>query len=124
MKKKEQEQERELEIYTEDEEVLIHLELEDGSEMECDVLTRFPLFGRQYAALLPTEAIDRGEGEVFLYRFQEEENGEISLDLIEDDDEFEAAADRYTEIMNDQADEEEDEMNYDDFVDADGEPLF
>ena len=99
-----------IESYTEPEEVVINLELDDGTEMECVVLARFPLLGRQYVALLPTDKLDDEEAEVFLYRFDEDEDGEVILDNIEDDDEFEAVSDRYTEIL--------DELDYDELVDA------
>ncbi|MDD6212846.1 MAG: DUF1292 domain-containing protein [Clostridiales bacterium] len=101
------------ESYTENEEVIITLELEDGTEMECVVLARFPLLNRQYVALLPASQLDDEEGEVFLYRFSEDENGEVTLDNIVDDEEFEAVADRYDELL--------DELDYDELVDADEE---
>lgn len=89
------------ESYTEEEEVIINLELEDGTEMECVVLARFPLLNRQYVALLSTEQIDSDEGDVYLYRFNEDSDGEVTLDNIEDDDEFDIVARRYTEILED-----------------------
>lgn len=98
------------EFYSEPEDVVITLELDDGSEMECVVLARFPLLERQYVALLPMDKLDDDEAEVFLYRFAEDEDGEVILDNIEDDDEFEAVADRYDEIL--------DELDYDDLVEA------
>ncbi len=88
------------ETYTEPEDVNIQLELDDGTEMECVVLARFPLLNRQYVALLPVDAIEDEEAEVYLYRFAEDEDGEIQLDNIEDDEEFEAVADRYDEILD------------------------
>ena len=102
-----------IESYTEPEDVLITLELDDGTEMECVVLARFPLLERQYVALLPVDKLDDEESEVFLYRFSEDENGEVILDNIEDDDEFDAVADRYDEIL--------DELDFDELVDADEE---
>lgn len=96
------------EMYTEPEEVIINLELDDGTEMECVVLSRFPLLGRQYVALLPTAYLDDDEAEVYLYRFAEGEGDEVILDNIEDDEEFEAVADRYDEIL--------DELEYEDLT--------
>ncbi len=96
------------EMYTEPEEVIINLELDDGTEMECVVLSRFPLLGRQYVALLPTANLDDDEAEVYLYRFAEGEGDEVILDNIEDDEEFEAVADRYDEIL--------DELEYEDLT--------
>ena len=96
------------EMYTEPEEVIINLELDDGTEMECVVLSRFPLLGRQYVALLPTANLDDDEAEVYLYRFAEGEGDEVILDNIEDDEEFETVADRYDEIL--------DELEYEDLT--------
>ena len=89
-----------VEMYTEEDDVIINLELDDGTEMECVVLFRFPLLGRQYVALLPTDKLEDEEAEVFLYRFEEDEDGEVILDNIEDDDEFDAVSDRYEEILD------------------------
>lgn len=96
--------------YTEPEDVIINLELDDGTEMECVVLTRFPLLGRQYVALLPTDQLEEDEAEVLLYRFAEGEGDEVILDNIEDDEEFDAVADRYDEIL--------DELEYEDLVES------
>ena len=41
------------------------------------------------------------DGEVFLYRYKEE-NGNPSLENIEDDDEYEAAADAFDEMLDEQ----------------------
>ena len=69
--------------------------------MECAVLTIFSAGDRQYIALLPLEdAEDTEEGDVFIYRFEEDENGEPTLDNIEDDDEYETAADKFDEWMD------------------------
>ena len=88
------------------EDLTITLELEDDSVLECDVLTRFPLEGRQYIALQPQEG-EHAE-EIYLYRFSEDENGEPVLDMIETEDEYEAVADRFDEIL--------DEAEYDEIV--------
>ena len=97
-----------IEMYTEEDDVLIDLELDDGTTMECVVLFRFPLLGRQYVALMPADELDEEEGEILLYRFDEDENGEVLLDDIEDDDEYDAVSDRLDEIF--------DQMEYDELV--------
>lgn len=76
----------------------ITLELDDGSEIECDVLTRYPIDGQQYIALAPC-----GEGdieEIYLYRFAEDEDGQPVLTNIESEEEYEIAADRFDEILD------------------------
>ena len=56
----------------------VTLTLEDGSELECAVLAIFPAGNNQYIALVPVdEDPESEEGDVYLYRFTEFENGEI-----------------------------------------------
>lgn len=84
-----------------EEEATVTLTLEDGSELECSVLAIFPVQDKQYIALVPmTEEEDGEEGDVYLYRFTEFEDGEIELGNIEDDDEYEAVADAFDELLD------------------------
>ena len=93
-----------------EEEMTVTLTLDDGSEIECLVLTIFEAGGRDYIALLPTEGIDAEEGEVYLYRYTEVD-GEPDLQNIEDDEEYEIVADAFDELLDEQ---EYDEMVGDD----------
>lgn len=90
-----------------DEEATVTLTLDDGSELECAVLSIFPAGENQYIALIPLDQEDSDEGEVYLYRFQEFENGEIQLDNIIDDEEYELVSDAFDELLDS---EEFDEM--------------
>lgn len=89
-------------VFEQDEEVTVTLTLDDGSELECLVLTVFPAGELQYIALLPMDEEEETEadGEVFLYRFRELENGELELLNIEDDEEFEAVSDAFDEYLD------------------------
>ena len=93
-----------------EEEMTVTLTLDDGSEIECLVLTIFEAGERDYIALLPTEGIDAEEGEVYLYRYTEVD-GEPDLQNIEDDEEYEIVADAFDELLDEQ---EYDEMVGDD----------
>lgn len=86
----------------EEEEITITLTLDDGTELECAVLTIFPAGDNEYIALLPlTEAEDdEEEGEVYLYRYSETESGEPELGNIDDDDEYELVADAFDEFLD------------------------
>ena len=84
------------------EEMTVTLTLDDGREIECVVLTIFPAGGKDYIALLPMEGEDSEEGEVYLYRYSETEDGTPVLDNIEDDDEYEIVADAFDEMLDDQ----------------------
>jgi len=95
----------------EEEHASVTLTLDDGTVVECDILTIFPAGGREYIALLPIDDNeDSEEGEVFLYRFQEVD-GEPELENIEDDDEYEIAVDAFDEILDSQ---EYDDLVFDD----------
>ena len=45
---------------------------------------------------------DIEEGDVFIYRYVETADGEPTLENIEDDDEYEAAADAFDEWLDEQ----------------------
>lgn len=97
-----------------DEEATVTLELDDGTSVECDVLTIFPVGENDYIALLPLEGEAAEEGEVYLYKYMESEEGEPSLDNILDDDEYEAVADAFDELLDSQEYDElipEDELD-------------
>ena len=83
------------------EEMTVTLTLDDGSELECVVLTIFEAGGRDYIALLPLEGEDAEEGEVYLYRYTEID-GNPDLQNIEDDEEYEIVADAFDELLDSQ----------------------
>lgn len=99
----------------EDQEMTVTLTLDDDTEVECVVLTIFNAGDREYIALLPMEGADSEEGEVYLYRYSENEAGEPTLDNIEDDDEYEIVADAFDELLDE---EEYDELVGEDEVDG------
>ena len=84
----------------------VTLTLDDDSVVECEVITIYEANGKDYIALLPLDENGESEsGDVYLYRYTEE-NGEPSLENIEDDDEYEIAADAFDEWMDEQDFEE------------------
>lgn len=88
-------------------EMTVTLDLEDGSRVECDILTILEVEGRDYIALLPID--EEEEGEVYLYRYLESPEGEPSLDNILDDEEYDKVADAFDEWL--------DAQEYDEIVD-------
>lgn len=93
-----------------DEEVTVTLTLDNDEEIECVVLVIYEVNGQDYIALLPiNEEGTEEDGEVYLYRYIESEDGEPTLDNIEDDDEYEAVADAFDEWLDEQEFEELDE---------------
>lgn len=99
----------------EDQNLTVTLTLDNDEELECDVLTIFSAGTHEYIALLPLD--ENGEanesGDVFIYRY-EEIDGEPNLSNIEEDEEYDAAADAFDEWLDEQEfnellDEDEDE---------------
>ena len=73
--------------------------------------TIFTIGERDYIALLPLDenGEENEEGEVFIYRYSEDSEGNPSLDNIEDDEEYEAVSDRFDELLDEAAFEEMDD---------------
>ncbi len=96
-----------------EEEMTVTLELENGKSVDCAVITIYEMNGQDYIALLPVdENGDSPEGEVWIYRYAEDpedENAEPVLTYIEDDDEYDAAADYFDELLDSEEFEEDDE---------------
>lgn len=82
--------------------ITVTLTLDNDETVECVILTIFPVDGRDYIALLPLDENGENEdGEVYLYRYYEE-NGQPNLDNIDSDEEYEIAADAFDELMDTQ----------------------
>jgi len=90
----------------EGEDLVLTLEMEDGTTEDCIVLTIFPMDDKQYIALLPVAQAEDEEADVYLYAYAEDEEGNPILSDIEDDDEFEAVCDRYDEVCDEEDFEE------------------
>lgn len=84
-----------------DDEMYVTLSLDQG-DVECVIITIFEAGGRDYIALLPTEEIEGEEGEVYIYRYSEDSQGNPGLADIESDEEFETASDRFDEWLDEQ----------------------
>ncbi len=88
----------------------VTLTLEDDSEVECMILAIYPAGGRDYIALLPMD--ENGEPEedsdVLIYRYIDHgEDEDPEIENIEEDDEYETAADAFDEMLDEQEFEEE-----------------
>lgn len=88
---------------------IVTLTLDDNSTVDCVIIGIFEANNREYIALLPTEGDDADNGQVYLYRYSEDENEEPVLDNILDDEEFEIASDAFDEML--------DSMEFDELVD-------
>lgn len=90
---------------TEDEidDIRVSLDLEEG-EVECRILTIFEAGDNDYIALMPLDdkGNDNAEGEVYLYRYSEDEQGLPEIEFIESEEEYEIAADRFDELLDEE----------------------
>ena len=72
-----------------DEDVMVTLSLDDGTEVSCEILTIFTAGARDYIVLLPLDQAGNPpeDGTVYIYRYEEDETGAPSLENILDDEE-------------------------------------
>ena len=93
--------------------ITVTLTLDNDETVECAILTIFPVAGRDYIALLPLDENGENEdGEVYIYRY-DNSTGSPVLENIENDEEYEAVADAFDEML--------DAAEYDELVDAEEE---
>ncbi len=89
-----------------DEEMTVDLELEDGAKVTCAIVTIISVQQKDYIVLLPLDENGENEdGEVWFYRYFEDENdvnAEPKLEYIDDDDEYEMVADAFDEYLDNQ----------------------
>ncbi len=83
----------------------VTLELDDGTEMVCDVISIFPAVvggvKKMYIALLDENAGE--DGDIFLYGAENlEDPDNIILNDIESDEEFEIVSDAFDEMLDDE----------------------
>ena len=89
------------------EEITVTLTLDNDEVLECAVLTIYEAGGRQYIALLPLDENGEEEGDVYIYRYIETNPENPDLENIEDDEEYEIAADAFDEWLDEQEFEED-----------------
>jgi hypothetical protein len=72
------------------EDIVVTIDLEDGSSIDCEILTIFSVGPQDYIALLPTDEknqIIESSG-VYLYRYFEDDQENYSIGNIESDEEL------------------------------------
>lgn len=87
-----------------EEDMTVELELDDGSKVTCGIVTILTVKEQDYIVLLPyDENGNSSDGEVWFYRYHEDENDpdiEPELTYIEDDEEYEIVADAFDEFLD------------------------
>ena len=100
-----------------DEEMTVELELDDGTNVNCAVITILTVEEKDYIVLLPlNEDGENEDGEVWFYGYREnpdDPNEEPELLYIDDDAEYEKVADAFDEYL--------DSCEFDELLDADDE---
>ena len=88
----------------EDEEMTVELELDDGTLVNCAVITILTVEEKDYIVLLPLDENGENEdGEVWFYGYSEnmdDPNEEPKLSFIESDEEYEKVADAFDEYLD------------------------
>lgn len=91
-----------------DTDILVTLDMDDGTQVECEILTIFDMGKQDYIVLLPLD--DKGkenpEGIIYIYRYFEDEEGNPSLGNIVSDEEYNAVEERFQELLE-EAEEED-----------------
>lgn len=86
------------------EEMTVELELEDGTNVNCAVITILTVEEKDYIVLLPlNEKGENEDGEVWFYSYSEnpdDPNEEPELGFIADDEEYERVADAFDEYLD------------------------
>lgn len=92
-----------------EDEVTVTLSLDNGQDVECAVLVILSSeeTGNDYIALLPLDENGEQAGDdVYLYRYIEHADSEPELENIEEDDEYEIAADLFDQWLDEMEFEE------------------
>ena len=107
-----------LERLEEGDDLFVTSELEDGTEVETQVITIFEVEEQDYIVLIPVDQVEEEEGEVYIYRYFESEDGEPGLDNIETQEEFDMVSEIFDQIVEDGEFDEEIEVESSDVEDG------
>ena len=104
-KKNQNEQnEVEIEIYT--------LQDEDGAEHEFELIATCEMNGNEYYAMIPADENDKDDEYCeYVVLKAVTENGEKTLVTLDDDDEFDAVADYFDDLLADEIDYDADKKD-------------
>ena len=87
---------------SDDEDICVTLDMDDGTQVDCEFVTIFDVNDQDYIVLLPLDedGEENEEGTVYIYRYFEDEDGNPSLENIQDDEEYEAVEERFDELLD------------------------
>jgi uncharacterized protein YrzB (UPF0473 family) len=75
----------------------VELDGDDGTKLSCRILAELEIESRRYA-VLQSEAM-RKEGEIEVFRITVDGVGNVQLETVEDDEEWERAAEAYDDLQ-------------------------
>ena len=84
-----------------DEPLTLTLTLEDGKELNCEVLATLEHNDKEYIAVLPED-----EDEFWIYEYSENEDGTLSINNIEDDNMFDEVGKAFEDMFDEDDDTE------------------
>ena len=79
-------------------EMFLTVELDEGGEETFQIIKIFEVEGQDYIAVCPLD----GAEDVYFYRHFEDEQGNPSIGNIETDDEFDAVADAFDQLLDEE----------------------
>ena len=91
---------------------VITLTDEDGNDMDMEAVAALEIheLGKEYIAVVPTEPNDEFEdGEVLLFIYSEDADGNPVFESLDDPEEFEIASAAFEELIAEMAQEEDDD---------------
>lgn len=77
----------------------VDLDLDEGT-VTCEIVCILKVNGKDYIYLLPRNSKETPDGDVWIYGYKEKDGEEPDLIYIEDDAEYEAAADAFDEYLD------------------------
>ena len=98
-------------VLTEEElaEEIVTITMDDNSQVHCVILGIFEAENdREYIALLPLDGPEAENDQVYIYRYDEDENEAPILENIADDEEFALASEAFAEMMEEMDEEDAD----------------
>lgn len=78
----------------------VTLSLDNGKEEDFAVIEQFKIDDDEYIALLPVDEDSELGEDILLFKYFEGENNSFTIEIIEDDDEFEKACDYFESLAD------------------------
>lgn len=72
---------------------------EQGNEVDFELVMTIEANNNNYAILAPMDSDDEEEDEAYIFRVELDEDGEMLLEAIEDDEEYQMVVDVYETLV-------------------------